>query len=649
MFAEVLINHPYARKQERLTYEIPESENIEVGTGVAVPFQKGNRPGVVLKIRKERPDFEVKSIVKALSEERWLQPWQLELAEWISETYFCPLFDVLKLMIPKGVWRLKEIKPRKKAEVENEKKSAILHKLNEAQERVVDDFAKETRPALLFGITGSGKTEVYKKIIQQKINEGKQALLLVPEISLTPQLFSQFENLGFRVEVIHSQISDSEKAKIWQAVRKGEVNLVIGSRSALFCPFKKLGALIMDEEHEWTYKQEQNPRYHARDVAYKMAELTAAQFLMGSATPSLESMCAARENKIALYELPERIDATPLPKVQVVDMREELKGGNFSMLSDPLEQKISSRLAKGEQVILFLNRRGSASATVCRDCGYAMECPNCDAKLTHHSGRYDQPSLVCHHCGRIEKVPSNCPECQGVRIRHFGGGTEKLEVEIKNRFPLARVSRADKDTMSKKDSFKDLHRDLLADQIDILIGTQMIGKGFDLPKVTLVGVILADIGLHIPDFRASERCFQLITQVAGRAGRRKEQGEVVLQTYSPEHVVIQKSKDHDYLGFYEQEICSRREFNAPPFHKLIKLTYSHADANFCKKTALALHQKLEMENYEITVAPALMTRRLKKNHWNILIQGPNPELLIKKCSQEDLKGWRIDVNPVHTV
>lgn len=649
MFAEVLIHHPYARRQERLTYQIPESEKVEIGSGVSVPFQKGSRPGIVLKVHKERPDFEVKSIVKTLSEQRWLEPWQVELAEWMSEIYFCSLFDVLKLMVPKGVWRLKEIKRRTKKAVESKNKEAINHNLNPEQKAVVDDFLQEGGPALLFGITGSGKTEVYKKIIQQQVLEGKQALLLVPEISLTPQLFGQFENLGFRVEVLHSQIGDSERGKAWEAIRKEEVNLVIGSRSALFSPFKNLGCIIMDEEHEWTYKQEQSPRYHARDVAYKMAELTGAKFLMGSATPSLESMWAAKENKIKLYELKDRIDSTPLPHVEVVDMREELKGGNFSMISSQLEQKIESRMGKGEQVILFLNRRGSASATVCRDCGTAVECPNCDAKLTHHSERYQVPTLVCHHCGRIEKVPSNCAKCKSVRIRHFGGGTEKLEAEIKKRFPTARVSRADRDTMNKRDSFKDLHHDLLSDEIDILIGTQMIGKGFDLPKVSLVGVILADMGLHIPDFRASERSFQLITQVAGRAGRRKVQGEVVLQTYSPEHIVIQKAKDHDYLSFYEQEIGSRKEFNAPPFHKLIKLTFSHSDASLCKNTALALHKQLEMEDHEITVAPALMTRRMKKTHWNILIQGPNPEALIKKCSQEQLKGWRIDVNPVHTV
>ncbi len=651
MFAEVLVNHAYSRKQERFTYEVPEDMNLKVGSGVLVSFNRGKQAGIVLGVKKERPEFKTKKILELLMPEIMLYNWQMKLADWISEYYFCSRFDVFRSMLPNHIWRpAKRVKKTDKP-VERSVKKNNDHELTEAQQEIISSITQEKPPiSLIHGITGSGKTEVYKKLIQNAVKAGKQALLLVPEISLTPQLVRYFEGSFPEIAVIHSKISGGKRAQYWKDIHSGKTQLVIGSRSALFSPFKHLKIIIMDEEHEWSYKQDQSPRYHGRDVAIKIAELTGAQLILGSATPSLETMWHAKNGNYKLYSLPERISGTALPKVQIADMRDELRGGNFSIFSTPLEQKIRSALADKKQVILFLNRRGSASATICRDCGQALSCKDCDVKLTYHANKFNRSVLICHHCGLITHMPDTCPNCQSQRIKHIGTGTERVETELQKLFPKARIQRADRDTMTQKDSFKDLHKALRDREIDILIGTQMIGKGFDIPNVSLVGIVLADMGLHIPDFRASERSFQLLTQVAGRAGRRKTQGEVVIQSYSPEHISILMSKTHDYLGFYEQEIDSRKALELPPFTKIVKLIFVDPDKASCKNAADKLLAKLPKDqDHTIYAAPALIPRINKKYHWHILIQGPNPRKLIKALPEEDLEGWRIDVDPVHTV
>lgn len=406
---------------------------------------------------------------------------------------------------------------------------------------------------------------------------------------------------------------------------------------------------MIDEEHEWTYKQEQSPRYNTRDVAFEIQKLTGAQIIFGSATPSLEIMRKAKNSEIKLFELKERIQKTPLPKVEIVDMREELKKQNFSMFSEHLLEKIKEKLNKKEQVLIFLNRRGSASSTVCRDCGYVAKCQNCESRLTYHISKFTHTTLICHHCGLITKTPDICPDCASVRIKHFGLGTEKVESELKVLFPNARIARADKDTMSKKNSFENLHSKLNAEEIDILIGTQMIGKGIDIANISLVAVILADTSLQIPDFRSFERSYQLLSQVAGRAGRRDKQGEVIIQTYNPDNTVLLAVKDHNYTEFYEQEIRTRENAKLPPFTKIIKLIYCDKDKKVCEQKANFLLQNLKTENYEVYAAPALLPRLNNKYYWHIYICGIRPEMLIKKIDHELLRGWRIDVDPIQTV
>ncbi len=650
MYADILINHAFSRKKDSHIYEIPESLSIKNGSGVVVPFQKGQKTGVVLRVHNTKPDFQTRLIGELLGEGLLLADWQLKLMEWMSEYYFCSKYDAIRLMLPKNIWRIP------KRHIEQKKESKIFkktpqHELTPDQAAIVKSILQEKpRISLLHGITGSGKTEVYRHLIEAKVQSGEQALLLVPEIALTPQLLKAFKKSFGRIAVIHSRLSEGKRAELWKEIQAGEIQLVIGSRSALFSPFKKLGLIVMDEEHEWTYKQEQSPRYHARTVAEKIGELTGTQLVLGSATPSLESMWKAKEGHYTLYTLKKRIAETPLPQVTLVDMRNELQGGNFSIFSHQLEQKIKSTLDSKRQLILFLNRRGSASATVCRDCGKAAECSHCDSKLTYHANTWKQ-ALICHHCGRISSVPSLCSNCKSPRIRHLGLGTERVESEMRKLFPNARIFRADSDTMTKKDSFKDLHDALENHEIDVLIGTQMIAKGLDLPNVSLVGVVLADMGLNHPDFRASERSFQLLTQVAGRAGRREEQGEVFVQSYNPEHPVLRFVQNHNYDGFFEQEICSRKGLPYPPFGEIVKLIFVHKDKKKAQEEAEKLQKKLQAssEEHEVVAAPSLLARINQQYHWQILVQGPNPRSLIKKIAQDELEGWRIDVDPVHTV
>ncbi|MBU0982152.1 primosomal protein N' [Patescibacteria group bacterium] len=650
MFADILLNHSFSKKQEKLTYLVPENANIQKGSGVIVPFGKNKKVGVVLSVHKERPEFDTKSIINTLTPNILLSPWQFLLIDWITEHYFCSKFEVIRMMLPKHIWRI----PKNERKANTSKNKFIAHKgheLSKEQKEIYDSLIKENpQTSLIHGVTGAGKTELYKNFIQSKVSQGFQTLLMVPEISLTPQFVKYFEGSVPEIEVIHSKISDGKKAKIWKKILEGETNLVIGSRSSLFSPFKNLGLIIMDEEHEYSYKQDSSPRYHARDVALKISEITGANLIFGSATPSIETMYKAKTNEYKYYSLDSRIHGTPLPKVEIIDMREELKKGNFSIFSSLLEQKISSCLEKKEQAILFLNRRGSASATVCRDCGNALSCKNCDIKLTYHAAKFSHETLICHYCGLITKMPPHCPNCKSVRIRHFGIGTQKVQSELEKLFPLAKIQRADKDTMTKRDSFTRLHKELNNNEIDVLIGTQMIGKGFDLPKVTLVGVIMADIGIHIPDFRASERSFQLLTQVAGRSGRRKDQGEVIIQTYSPEHPSLIFSQTHNYNAFYEQEIDARKRDSLPPFGKFVKLIYVDPDRNKCEEEAKILISNLAADNdHKIYSAPALTPKLYNKYHWHVLIHGPNPSSLIKNIDQALIENWRIDVDPIQTV
>ena len=458
-----------------------------------------------------------------------------------------------------------------------------IPELNPDQRRVVSELIdaieqaeekKELIPFLLHGVTGSGKTEVYLRLLAKVLESGRSAIVLVPEISLTPQTVERFRSRfdhagggGVGVAVLHSHLTEAERREEWLRLQRGEARIAIGARSAVFAPLSDLGLLIVDEEHENTYKQEETPRYHARDVAVMRAKLERCPVLLGSATPSIESYRNAMSGKYRLLELPRRADGQVMPLIRVVDLRLQGKRAKSDGgLSAPLQMAITRRLELDQQTILFLNRRGFATAMLCEPCGHVCKCPNCSLAMTFHR---DAERLACHLCGHSTVPPSRCPECGDPGIRHTGIGTQRVEESIRKNFPKARIARMDADTMIRRGSYEEVLGKFRARQIDILIGTQMIAKGLDFPNVTLVGIINADIGLHSPDFRAGERTFQLLTQVAGRAGRGETEGEVIVQTYSPESPSLQHARHHDYAGFYEQEIAFREAFRHPPFSRLL--------------------------------------------------------------------------------
>jgi primosomal protein N' (replication factor Y) len=437
--------------------------------------------------------------------------------------------------------------------------------LNDDQKKVVNQVKNsfnKSETFLLYGVTGSGKTEVYMELVDEVIRQGKQAIILVPEISLTPQMVSRFKNrFDNKVAILHSGLSDGEKYDEWRKIERNEVSIAIGARSAIFAPFNNIGIIVIDEEHATTYKQENHPRYNTIDIAIWRSNYHHAPVLLGSATPSLESFARAQKGVYKLLEMPNRINNKSLPKIDIIDMKEEVKKGNrhFSSL---LFDKINDKLKKNEQVILLLNRRGYSPIISCRNCGYTAKCPNCDISLTYH--KYSN-TLRCHYCGYGNKMLDTCPSCHGKDITTLGMGTEKIEEELNKLFPSSKVIRMDIDTTTKKGSHAKILDDFRQGKYNILLGTQMIAKGLDFPNVTLVGVLNGDTSLNIPDFRSGERTFQLLSQVAGRAGRKDLEGEVVIQTYNPEHYSIECTKHHDYVGFYNQEMLIRKKLKYPPY------------------------------------------------------------------------------------
>ncbi|MGX7380116.1 primosomal protein N' [Bacillus sp. ESY92] len=456
--------------------------------------------------------------------------------------------------------------------------------------QAVSDDKHET--FLLHGVTGSGKTEIYLQTIDHVLQKGKEAIVLVPEISLTPQMVQRFkERFGSNVAVLHSGLSTGEKYDEWRKIHRKEVKLVVGARSAVFAPFENLGMIIIDEEHESSYKQEEMPRYHAKDVAIERAGRHQCPVVLGSATPSLESYARAKKGVYTLLTLKRRVNQQQLPHVSLIDMREELRNGNRSMFSEELMLRLKEVLERKEQAVLFLNKRGYSSFVMCRDCGYVEQCPHCEISLTYH--RF-QKRLKCHYCGHEAPVPAECPECHSEHIRYFGTGTQRVEEELTKVLPEARVIRMDVDTTSRKGAHEKLLTSFGNKEADILLGTQMIAKGLDFPDVTLVGVLSADTSLHIPDFRSSEKTFQLLTQVSGRAGRHEKAGSVIIQSYTPSHYSIELTKQHDYEAFYEQEMLHRRHQSYPPFYFLAMVTVSHGEVTKAAHVTDKIVQFLKM-------------------------------------------------------
>ncbi|MCT6924053.1 primosomal protein N' [Metasolibacillus sp.] len=496
---------------------------------------------------------------------------------------------------------------------------------------------------LLHGITGSGKTEVYLQAIQQALQDGKEAIMLVPEISLTPQMTERFRSrFGEMVAVMHSGLSVGEKYDEWRKIQQGKVKVVVGARSAIFAPFQHVGLIILDEEHESTYKQEDAPRYHARDVAIWRSKFHQCPVILGSATPALESFARAKKDVYTLLTLKERAKQQALPTVEIVDMREELKLGNRSMFSTSLIEAMRERLVRKEQIVLFLNRRGYSSFVLCRDCGTVVQCPNCDISLTYH--RYNE-KLKCHYCGYDEYVPQSCPQCQSEHIRFFGTGTQKVEEEIYKLFPEARIVRMDVDTTSQKGAHEQLLDIFGSGQADILLGTQMIAKGLDFPNITLVGVLSADTSLHLPDYRSSERTFQLLTQVSGRAGRHDLLGEVIIQTYTPEHYAIELAQAQQYEPFYTREMYSRHQAGYPPYYYLALVQVSHEDvmmaAEYAGRVADYLREKLSFNVAIIGPTTASISRLNNRYRYQCLIKYKVEPNLIETLLQL-IKIYRTD-------
>ncbi|MFN8578504.1 MAG: primosomal protein N' [Candidatus Sericytochromatia bacterium] len=470
--------------------------------------------------------------------------------------------------------------------------------LNEYQKNALDKFLEiyikedKNKVILLNGVTGSGKTEVYLQAIENVLNQGKISIMLVPEISLTPQTVNRFRGrFGECIAVLHSRLSEGERFDEWSRIKNGLAKIIIGARSAIFAPCNNIGLIIIDEEHEGSYKQDKNPRYNAKTIAIKRAELNNCPVILGSATPSIESYYEAQNNKNwILVNMPERVENKILPTVKLVDMREEYLRGNRSIFSKYLQYAIEERLKKQEQTIIFINRRGFSTFVMCRDCGHAVRCTDCSVAMVYHA---THEALKCHYCGKIQDLPKRCPQCMSVNIRHFGIGTQKIESIAKKCFPSARIARLDKDTTTRKEAHHDILSEFANGDIDILIGTQMIAKGLDFPNVTLVGIIAADTALNLPDFRASEKTFQLITQVAGRAGRGDTHGEVVAQSYSLEHTSIQTAKNHDFESYYSHEIKDREELRYPPFSSLINIIIADTDIMEAKKHSLELSKLLK--------------------------------------------------------
>lgn len=535
-------------------------------------------------------------------------PSPIRLTELISHLEVTA--STVKNMADKGWLELKESEVFRDPYADRQFTQTTQLSLTIEQQHVYDRIvapleARQHAAFLLHGITGSGKTEVYLQAIEQCLNDGREAIVLVPEIALTPQMVERFKGrFGNLVAVLHSRLSQGERYDEWRKIQRKHVKVVIGARSAVFAPFTKLGLIIVDEEHESSYKQEESPKYHARDIALQRGKSHEAVVMFGSATPSLESY---HHPEIEVLSMPSRVENRPLPEVNIVDMRNELRQGNRSMFSRALHTAIAERLEKREQMVLMLNRRGFSTFIMCRSCGYVCQCPHCDIALTYHS---QSRNVRCHYCGYAEREVAQCPECKSEHIRYFGTGTQRVEEELQKLFPTIRIVRMDVDTTTRKNAHEKLLSHFGSGKADVLLGTQMVAKGLDFPKVTLVGVIAADTILNLPDFRASEKTFQLLTQVAGRAGRHELPGEVVIQTYNPDHYSIVTAGGHDYMQFVELELQLRKARQYPPYSELILITLAHEQVPVLVRMSQLLANHLRKQAQKEAVSHATGANRL---------------------------------------
>lgn len=584
-YASVIIDISHENVDRVFQYRIPDSllSQVRIGTQVCVPFGAGNRSrtGYVVDIT-DQADYEesrIKEVTEVNPGSVTADSRLIQLAWWMKERYGSTMNQALKTVLPVR----RRIRARNREVLRSLVPEDCIPEaplpLNQEQAAIVEMFRSDydrgiRMPVLIHGITGSGKTQVYMAMIDHVLAQGRQAIVLIPEIALTYQTVMRFyHRFGSRICVMHSRLSAGEKYDQMERARRGETDIMIGARSALFTPFENLGLIVMDEEHEGAYKSEGAPRYHAREVAQELARIHDAQLVLGSATPSLEAYTRAQAGIYRLYRLENRAGAGNLAHTEVVDLREEMKQGNKSVFSLRLQQLIRDRLERGEQTMLFMNRRGYASFVSCRSCGEAVKCPHCDVSMTLHN----KNRLVCHYCGYTIPLPKKCPSCGSAYLAGFGTGTQKIEELAGQMFPDARILRMDLDTTSRKGGHEAILSAFARGEADILIGTQMIVKGHDFPRVTLVGILAADTSLYAPDYRCGERTFQLLVQAAGRAGRSDRPGIAVIQTYMPEHYCIQTAARQDYQEFYRQEMGFRKLMAYPPDCHMLEIFMTGRD------------------------------------------------------------------------
>lgn len=681
------IDRPFTYKvPEEFNNEIKIGQIVKVPFGKGNKTSEG----FILNLKNDdNIKFKTKNIAAILVKDPVIDEDDINLIEFLREKTLCKYIDAFRLLIPVGIMKGAKAKKKKVIVLKNEDLSNIKnpdgykkiveffktnsgkytkselinehsisqYKLNKLienevlsieeesvfryndrvynkdsaktltieQENIIREYINsDDKMFLLKGVTGSGKTEVYMKLVERVLLEGKSAIILVPEIALTPQMIERFKGrFGVNVALFHSKLSDGERFDEWFRVKEGKSKVIVGARSAIFLPAKNLGLIIIDEEHENTYKSEQNPKYQTKEVAEYLSELKGCKVILGSATPSIETYYRALTGEMKLLELNSRVDNKAMPPMKVIDMRNELKGGNKSLFSRELFIAIQERLKRKEQIILFLNRRGFSTFVSCRSCGYVFKCDECDISMTYHKNGL----LICHYCGKTKREPRECPKCHSKYVKFFGAGTQRVEEEVKKYFNNAGILRMDVDTTRDKHSYERIYNTFKNGEADILIGTQMVSKGLDFKNVTLVGILAADMSINIPDYRAAERTFQIITQVAGRAGRGDKQGEVLIQTYTPQHYSLQYAVNYDYEGFYEKEFTVRAMMKYPPFGKLLLIngTSKKEDLlkNFMHKITMMIKPLVEnCLDIEILGPIPCMISKLKENYrWQIVIKG----------------------------
>lgn len=650
MFATIIPETKTTKDVEEFTYKIPENlvDQIKIGSIVFIPFGKQNIRGVVSMILETDDNKYKLRNITSIDENAFIPSEYLEIIRWISSYYLCSLGEALSMFLPPLMKKPRE--DSRKLKVESRKVEPI--KLNETQEQIFQrlkiNLRNPQKPALIHGVTGSGKTEIYIKLAEECLKTDKRVIVLVPEIMLTPQTTERFEEIFTdKVTLMHSTLSKSEKFRCYQDFISGQKPIIVGPRSALLVPSDKIGLIIIDEEQEDSFKQEQNPRYHAVDLAREIALKNNALLILGSATPRIETYYKALNNEYDLFILEKRFGKEQLPESEIVDLKDEMKNDNYSPISLKLQAEMHQVLADKKQILLFLNRRGSATFISCRDCGHVILCKNCSIPMVYYTN--DKNShLLCHHCASDEKVITKCPNCGSPKIKYFGAGVDKITEELRKLFPIARIAKVDSTTVTSRKDYENLYNQLKKHEIDIVIGTQMIAKGLDLPNIDLVGVISADTGLHLPHYKASEKTFQIITQVSGRSGRRLGQGKTIIQSYWPKSGAIIAASNHDYRQFYDQEITERKNFSYPPFIHLVRIVAENKDENKAKE--LIGRVKADLDKLLMTFigpGPCFYKRLHDRYRFHIILKIENlPDARLQKL-RIDYQDLVFDVDPTN--